>query len=491
MRLLMKNISKGFPGVQALSKVDLELKKGEILGLLGENGAGKSTLIKILSGAYYADSGKIFIDYELQNFKTPHDAQLAGVSIIYQELNYYDELSVGENIFVGRLPKTKMRFVDWKKLNRLAKEQLTKLGLNIDPKKKMSQLTTAEKQLVEIAKAISREMKILVMDEPTAALNDEEVTRLIKNIKQLATEGISIVYISHRLEEIFLVSNRVEVLRDGRRVGVFETQLTNKAELVKAMVGREISEMYPKRSISLGDTLIDIQGIGNDHIKDITFSTRRGEILGVFGLMGSGRTKLCEALFGIDKIVSGTVTVNGKELTIHSPRDAKRAGIAYVPSERKSEGLILKQSVRENFSTAIIHKIKKLMFIMRNTEQENAKKWVRELSISTPTIETFVELLSGGNQQKVVLGKWLETKPQVIILNEPTRGIDVGAKVEIYSIIEDLCDEGLAVILVSSEQPEILALSDRIVVLCEGKMTGILQKDEYSPERLMQYAIGG
>ena len=370
--LQMDGITKRFPGVVALNNVDLELKKTEILALLGENGAGKSTLLKILSGAYFADEGEIRIEGEIQNFKTPLDAARAGVSIIYQELNYFDELTVGENIFVGRLPKTRAGFVDWKKINRDSTEILEKLGVHIDPKKLIKKLTTAEKQLVEIVKTISRKMKILVMDEPTAALNDEEVIHLVERIKQLAETGIGVVYISHRLEEVYMVSHKVMVLRDGERVGEYQTDSTPRNRLVKAMVGREISEMYPKREIPIGDVIFEVKGLSNNHLREIDFTVRSGEILGVFGLMGSGRTKLCEALFGLSKVDSGHIYVEGKRVLVKSPIHAKVKGLAYVPSERKNEGLIMMQTVRENFSTAILDKLKRIIFLNRSREENIA-----------------------------------------------------------------------------------------------------------------------
>jgi len=489
--LEMKGICKRFSGVIALNNVDLKLERGQVLALLGENGAGKSTLLKILSGAYIADEGEIYINGEKQNYKNPLDAIDAGVSIIYQELNYYNDFTVAENIFVGRLPKYKSGLINWKKLNADAKEVLNKLGVKIDPKTIMKKLTTAEKQMVEIAKSISKKMDILVMDEPSAALSDEEVNNLIEIIKQLANTGIGIVYISHRLEELFMVSDKVQVLRDGEYIDTFDTDKTDRDELVKAMVGRSIDDMYPKRELPIGDVIFEVKDLSSHAIKDISFNVRSGEILGVFGLMGSGRTNLCESIFGLDKSTSGTVIVNGKYVNIKSPSDAKKAGLAYVPSERKTEGLIMIQSVRENLSSAILDKVKKLGIIRKRQEEENARKWVNNLSIKTPKIDSIIETLSGGNQQKVVLGKWLETNPSMIILNEPTRGIDVGAKVEIYQLMEKLCEEGLGVLFISSEQPELLGLADRIIVMCEGELTGCMSRNEFCCEGLLNYAIGG
>ncbi len=489
--LKMKGITKHFPGVLALDNVGLEVDSGEVLAILGENGAGKSTMLKILAGAFTPDKGEIFIDGEKQRIKIPSDAQKAGVSIIYQELNYYDELTVAENIFVGRMPKNKAGIVKWKESRRLAKKALEKVNLDISPKRLMKELSTAEKQLVEIAKAISKEMRILVMDEPTAALNDTEVDNLIKIIKHLAGQGIAIIYISHRIEELFLVSDKVEVLRDGKFIGVYETAKVTRGELVKLMVGREIAQMYPKKDIERGRKLLEVEDLNSEFVKDINFHVNAGEILGIFGLMGSGRTHLCEALFGVSKTTSGTLSMEGKKIKFKNPKSAKKAGLAYVPSERKNEGLILMHSVKYNLSTAIIEKMKKFVFIDQKREKANAKKWVKELKVDTPSIDNKIESLSGGNQQKVVLGKWLETKPEVIIMNEPTRGVDVGAKVEIYTIMEELCEKGMGVVLISSEQPEILALSDRIIVMCEGRFNGEFSREEFTSEGILHCAIGG
>lgn len=487
--LEMNGITKRFPGVVALNNVDLQLNNGEVLALLGENGAGKSTLLKILAGAYMMDSGEIYIEGQKQNFKNPLDAFKVGISVIYQELNYFNDLTIAENIFVGRMPKNKFGLIDLTELYSLSKKVLGKMGLDINPKLLMNSLATAERQMIEIAKAISKEMKILVMDEPTAALNDVESENLIKTVKNLASSGIGIIYISHRIEELFLVSDKIEVLRDGEKIGVYDTRNITRDKLVKAMVGRTISDMYPKRDIKIRETVLEVKGLTNEYIKDISFSVRAGEILGVFGLLGSGRTKLCEALFGIKSYVSGSITINGESVKIKSPSHAKKVGLAYVPSARKIEGLILIQTVRENFSTAIIDKLSKYLLIRKKIEEKNAKKWVKNLSVITPGIETAIESLSGGNQQKVVIGKWLETEPKVIILNDPTRGVDVGAKVEIYNIIGNLCEQGMGVIFISSEQPEILALSDRIIVMSEGRLTGKFSKEEFSAEKILYSAI--
>ncbi len=489
----MKNISKQFPGVKALDQVSIDLYEGEVLALLGENGAGKSTLLKTLSGVYTADSGKIFLDNAEKNFRTPADAAEAGISIIYQELNYISDLTVAENIFVGRIPvKGIMKKVDWKRMYEDAQKALETVGADINPGELMMNLSVAEKQLVEIARAVSKNMRVLVMDEPTAALNDREVEKLLVLVRKLAEMGVSVIYISHRLDELFKVADRVTVLRDGKYIGSVNIDKTNKSELVSMMVGRDISDMYPKQQIPISDKVFEVEGLNNGQLKDISFYTRKGEILGIFGLMGSGRSKLAKTIFGLEKPKSGKFIMENKCINIDSPEQAIKYGLAYVPCERKQEGLILCQSVKQNVLTANLDKVSRLLGILDlEAESELAGKWVDTLGVKTPGIETIIEALSGGNQQKVVLAKWLVSDPKVLILNEPTRGIDVGAKVEIYRIMEELCAKGLSIIMISSELPEILALSDRVIVLSNGRITGEINREEACQENLMHCAIGG
>ena len=489
--LKLTGITKQFPGVLALDNVDLELRRNEILAIAGENGAGKSTLIKILSGAYQPDQGEIVLDGVKYSFKTPRSAANAGVSIIYQELNYFNDLSVAENIFVGRLPKYRSGVINWKKLYSDARNVLQELGVDINPKKNIRSLSVAEKQLVEIAKAISKNMKILVMDEPTSALNDSEINILLRLIKNIASSETSVIYVSHRLDEVFEIADRVMVMRDGKRIDVLDAKTTTKNKLVSLMVGRDIKDMYPKTAIDIGDTVLQVDNITNEYIQNISFEVKAGEIYGIYGLLGSGRSELCRALFGVDKIHSGQISIDGEPVKIRSPRDAIRKGLAYIPSERKAEGLVLIQSVRENLITASLKDfVNKLNIIQAKKEIANANKWVDGLTIKTPGINTIVMSLSGGNQQKVVLGKWMQVGPKVLIMNEPTRGIDVGAKTEIYKLIESFCEQGLSVIMISSEMEEILALSDRIMVMSDGKKAGELSENEATQEKLLHYAIG-
>lgn len=488
--LQMKEITKKFPGVLALNKVDLELYHGEVLALLGENGAGKSTLIKILSGAYYPDEGEILIEGQKQQYKTPREANDKGVSIIYQELNYLNDLTVAENIYLNRWPLGRGKKIDWKKLNQDAKDILDKLEVDISTTSLMKDLSVAEKQLTEIAKALSQDMKILVMDEPTSALAEKEAEKLMKLVDRLRKEGKGIIFISHRLDELFLIADRVQVMRDGERVGVVKTSEAKRDDLIQLMVGRKLNATYAKRDIEKKQTILDVKGVSTDYLNDISFHVKSGEILGIFGLMGAGRSELAQCIFGTHRMKSGEVQVDGKSVYIRKPADAIKNGIAYVTAERKKDGLVLIQSIKENIMTASIDRYSTPLKINKKKEKEFALEWKKKLSIKAPDINTEVGGLSGGNQQKVVLAKWLVTEPKVLILNEPTRGIDVGAKTEIYNLMEDFCEAGLGVIMISSELPEILQLADRVIVMCEGKLTGEFTYEEMNQEKLMHGAIG-
>lgn len=487
----MQNITKRFPGVLALDDVTLELRKGEVLALLGENGAGKSTLIKILSGAYYPDSGSIEIDGKKVKYKSPTDALEAGVSVIYQELNYLDSLSIAENIFVGRLPKKLFGQIDWKKLRADSERLLELVGLNYDPFTKVSSLSVGEKQMIEIARAVSRNIKIAVMDEPTSALTDTEIEKLFNLIKNLKTKGISVIYISHRLDEVFEISDRVQVMRDGRSVGILNTAETSRDRLVELMVGRQISSMYPKAEIEIGEPILKVDNLTTSKVRNISFEVRKGEILGLFGLMGSGRTNIVEAIFGLEEIKSGTVVLNGVKTSFRQPAHAIKAGLAYVPNERKKAGVILGLSLKRNITVTCMKKFDKVYRMDTRKEDQVVKQWVQNLGIKTPHINTLIDNLSGGNQQKAVIAKWMATNPSVLLLNEPTRGIDVGAKTEIYRLMEDLCNKGLGIVMISSELPEILSIADRIVVISEGQVKGVFNRKEATQVSLMNAAVGG
>ena len=489
--LEMRGITKRFPGVLALDKVSLDLRKGEVLALVGENGAGKSTLMKILSGAYETDSGEIYIDGAKTEFNTPRQAIEFGISIMHQELNYLDELSIAENIFMGNLPLKKTGLVDYPLLMKETKKYMEIIGLNRDPVLEMKYLSVGERQMVEIAKAISRKIRILIMDEPTAALNEEETHKLFEIVKGLSAEGISVIYISHRLDEIFEVSGRVMVMRDGTKVQTLETSKTDKNEIVRLMVGREIKDMYPHEQNEKGDFALEVDGLSIFPGQDVSFSLRKGEILGLFGIMGAGRARIVEAIFGNEAFKCRSLRIDGAPAHIRNPHMAIKYGLAYVPSERKKEGLILIHSVKENISIAALSFFKKLVFFLDHShEAETANKWVSRMSIKTPSLATQVESLSGGNQQKVVLAKWMMTEPKVLFMNEPTRGIDVGAKIEVYKLMGEFCKNGLGIVLISSELPEIMSIADRILTIQDGNITGEFNKGEYDQEMLLSAALG-
>ena len=487
--LRMENITKEFPGVLALDNVSIDLHKGEVLGILGENGAGKSTLIKILAGNYIKDAGDIFVDDEKFEITGPAEAMASGIRVIYQELNTLDNLTVTENIFIGeQLTKSALKIVDWKAMTRRARELLNTLNVDLDPNAIVGELSVSDKQVVEIAKAISREAKILVMDEPTAALSEEETQSLFKIIDTLKAEGVAIIYISHRLKEIFKITDRVTVLRDGKKVGTVKTADTDSNKLVEMMVGRDIKDMYPKREISIGKTVMEVKDLFAEGVNDISFELKKGEILGIFGLLGSGRSHLVKTLFGANKIKGGEIILNGKKLNLKGPSIARDEKIGLVPLDRKAEGLALIMGVKENITLANIKELGKSFLVNRRTERNKAQKWVKEIGIKTPSVSQEVNSLSGGNQQKVVLAKWLESGSQIIILNEPTRGIDVGAKIEIYKLMQDLCEKGDSIIMISSELPEIMSIADRILVMSKGRFTEEYLRKEASEEKLLHAA---
>jgi ribose transport system ATP-binding protein len=492
--LKMENICKSFPGVNALVNVNFELKKGEVHALLGENGAGKSTLMKVLTGVYQKDSGKIFLNDEEVNILNPKDAQKLGISIIHQELNLLPHLTVAENILIGREPMNKdIQFItDDKKLNNDAKQVLTLLGLNnIDPTTKVKNLSVAMQQMVEIAKALSVNAQILIMDEPTAALTETEINELFKIIKQLKQRGVSIVYISHRMEELNYICDRVTVMRDGQSIKTMNFNETNTEELIRLMVGRKLSEQFPKITCIRGEKILEVKNLTRkDILKNISFSLYKGEILGIAGLMGAGRTELARSIFGADKFDSGKIFIEGKQVTINSPYDAIMNGIAYVSEDRKRDGLLLNLPLCENVTLASLNAITNRGFISVKKEKDVTKSYIKSLDIKTPSVEQKVKYLSGGNQQKVVLAKWLCVKElKVVIFDEPTRGIDVGAKVEVYNLMNQLLQKNIGVIMISSELPEILGMSDRILVMREGEITAEFKREEATQERILSYAM--
>lgn len=484
-----KNITKVFPGVKALSNVSLKLREGEVLALLGENGAGKSTLIKILSGVHNCEEGDVFINGEKVVFNKPSDATEKGISIIHQELNYVGTISVAENIFMGNIPK-KGFVIDYPKMYEEARKIMARIGVDINPKEIIGRLTVAQKQLIEIAKVVTDQTKVLIMDEPTSALNDVETENLIKFIHNVAKKGIAIIYISHRFDEIFRIADSVVVLRDGCNVGGMDIQDASREKFVTMMAGRSISDTYIKKEANPGDVVLEARHLSTTHIKDVTFQARYGEITGVYGLLGSGHNDLGPAIFGQERIISGEILVDGKNIKLDTPITAIEHGMAYVPAERKTEGLILNSSIKINMTTAYYSKHKNKKFIDFGKDNSIAKKWIEKFSIKTPSPETKAESLSGGNQQKVVLSKWLELNPKILILNEPTRGIDVGAKIEIYKILDELCQQGLCVIMITSEMEELLTMSDRVMVMHDGLIMADLSGEKISQNNIIKYAMG-
>jgi len=493
MLLEMKEIDKSFPGVKVLQNVQFSLNSGELHALMGENGAGKSTLMKILNGIYSKDNGTIIVKGKPEEIASTKVAEGLGISIIHQELNLIPYLSIMENIFLGREFKLgKTPFVNWKKMRSEAERYLKQLGMDLDPRTIVEELSVGQQQMVEIAKALSMQADILVLDEPTAALTDREIEKLFEVIAALKAKGVGMIYISHRMEEIFQISDCITVLRDGKYIGTRKTKETDMDELVRMMVGRDINDRFPKIEITPGEERLRVEGISlGQKLRDISFSVRSGEILGLAGLMGAGRTEVAKVLFGVTPATQGKIFIDGKEATIRKPIDAIGAGIALVTEDRKHEGLILSLSIRENLSLPNLAKLSVSGFMKRSKESVLSEETIEKLHIRTPHAEQVVGALSGGNQQKVVIGKWLATKPKILILDEPTRGVDIGAKKEIYDLMNQLAKEGVAILMISSELPEVLGMSDRIIVMHEGRVTAELSREEATQERIMYAATGG
>ncbi|HHW47678.1 MAG TPA: sugar ABC transporter ATP-binding protein [Clostridiaceae bacterium] len=483
--LSIKNVSKSFPGVKALDQVSLEVRRGTVHGIVGENGAGKSTLMKILSGVYQKDSGTIIFDGEDIKSTTPIQSMKRGLSIIYQELNLVNTMSVGENIFLGRFSEMGgMRGVHAK-----AKELLKSIGSNIDTYKLVSELSVSEKQMVEIAKALSFDSKLIIMDEPSSSLTADEMKELAKIIHHLKDKGISIIYISHKLDEIFEFCSVVTIMRDGHVIDTKPISEITRAEMIAKMVGRPIENEYPERPNCVGETLMEVRSINTKKLHNISFKLRKGEILGFVGLVGAGRTEIVRAIFGADKVKGHEILIDGKPVKIKNPRDAKKAGIAFVPEDRKLQGLVLPFTVESNISMANLDKITRFGFLNRSAERGMAEKHVKALGIKTPSIKTKVRNLSGGNQQKCVVGRWMETNPRILILDEPTRGIDVGAKYEIYLLMKKIAESGGSIILISSELPEVLNMSNRVLTICDGRITGEFDPRTASADQIMEKAL--
>ena len=485
------NITKVFPGVRALDKVGLKLLPGEVHGLVGENGAGKSTLIKIISGVYQPNSGEIFFNGIKQIIRDPSFALHLGIVPVHQEINLEQHLSVAENIFIGRQPKTKLGLIDYREMNRLAAEWLNELGVHIDPKMPLGMISIAERQMVSIARAISLDAKVLIFDEPTSSLAEHETNALFKAIRKLKKKDIGIIYISHRLEEVFKICDCLTIMRDGSVVAEKNMSEVTSESIIRMMIGRDIKEMYQKDRLRIGKQVLEVRNLSVKGIlNDISFEINSGEIVGIAGLVGAGRTELVRAIFGDLQKASGKVFIDGKEVKINTPADSIKAGIGLVPEDRKEQGLVLGLPVANNICMAIMSKITNLGIINRKKETEFANQYVNQLSIRTPSIDQPVQYLSGGNQQRVVIAKWLATKPKLLLVDEPTRGIDVGAKAEIHALLNELAKNGVAILMISSELPEILAMSDRILVMHQGQLKAELSGKKATEEEVMRYAIG-
>jgi ribose transport system ATP-binding protein len=487
--LEMRGIGKSFPGVRALQDVSLTVREGKVHALLGENGAGKSTLIKILSGAYSGDEGEILFDGKPVTIRGPEDAQALGISTIYQEFNLARNLTVAENIFLGHLPRNGIR-VDWQAVRKRSREILDRLGASIPVDAVVANLSVAEQQLVEISKSLNRKTRVLIMDEPSAVLGEGDLERLFQVVRSLTAQGIGIIYISHRMKEIFELADEVTVLKDGRYIGTRRVADVKMDELVRLMIGRDLKDVYPKRTPKLGEVLLDVRNLRRHKlVHDVSFQLRAGEIIGFSGITGSGRTEVMRAVFGADPHTA-EMKVSGKPYRARSPKDAIRRGIALLTEDRKAQGLFLKQDVTLNTTISGMRQYTRGGVIQRGRENAQVQKMIRDLRIKTPSASFIVVNMSGGNQQKVVLARWLSVGTRILIMDEPTRGIDVGSKAEIYQIMDELTKRGVGIIMISSELPEVLGMSDRIMVMSEGTIVAELSREQASEEAIMKHAVG-
>jgi rhamnose transport system ATP-binding protein len=489
--LRLAGISKHFPGVRALHDVHLSLRAGEVTALVGENGAGKSTVVKILTGIYRPDAGEVWIDGKLVSFSGPRDAWSAGVTAIHQETVMFDELSLVENVFMGHMRK-RGALLDWSWMRQRTSELLRGLDCDIDPQTRLKTLGVAQKHLVQIARALSHDARIVIMDEPTAALSAREIDDLFRIVAQLKGEGRSILFISHKFEEIFRIADRFACLRDGEHVGEGKIATTTPQELVRLMIGRSIEQVFPKRSVPLGAVALEVKNLANaTEFADISFALRAGEILGLYGLIGAGRSEAMQAVFGLTRPAHGDIRVKGEVRMIGSPADAIRAGIAYVPEDRQAQGAVLPFGVRENVTLASLQRHTAMSFLSRSSELRETRRLGARLAVKAANWEQRLRELSGGNQQKIVIAKWLATRPEIIILDEPTKGIDVGSKAAVHEFMIELAGEGLAILLISSELPEIMGMSDRILVMHEGRIVQEFDRASMDAAAIVTAATGG
>ncbi len=486
--LKVVDISKEFPGVKALDQVSIDFYPGEVHAIVGENGAGKSTLMKIIAGVYKQNGGKIIFKEIERYWKHPSEAIKEGIVTIFQELSVMDNLSVSENLFLGSEPK-RGPFLNFGKLYKSAKEFLKEFDLNINPNDKLKKFTIGVQQMIEIARATYKESKVIIMDEPTSSLTQNEVAKLFEVIRNLKQKGVSIIFVSHRLEEIFEIADKVSVLRDGKLVGTNNISDLNRDKIVEMMVGRKIENFYIKKEHQIGKPIMKVENLSGEGFENVSFEVHEGEVLGFSGLIGAGRSEIMETIIGLRKKKSGNIYVDNKEVAINSPLDAVKLGIGMVPEDRKRKGLILIHSVKDNISLPSLDKLKRFRIFVNEKAEKELSKWaIDSFNIKTPSPTRRVKYLSGGNQQKVVVAKWIALKPKILILDEPTRGIDVGAKAEIYELISDLAQQGMAIIMISSELPEVLQISDRIAVMAYGHLTGVLNAKEASQEKVMKLA---
>lgn len=492
-RLRLEHITKTYPGVRAVNDVTLEAYPGEVLALVGENGAGKTTLMNILSGAVQPDTGVIWLDGQPVKVDNPRSALDLGISMIHQELALIPQLDAARNMFLGREPRRRTAvFVDWKRLEAEAARELQELGIDLPLNVPVSELSVAQQQLVEIAKALSLQARIIILDEPTSSLSDKEAEALYRLIRDLKSRGVTLIFVSHRMEEVFAVSDRVAIMRDGSLVAVSATSETTPEQVVRAMVGRELQDYYSKRmSTQAGEVVLEVRHLRRGReVRDVSFVLRRGEIVGMAGLVGAGRSNVARILFGIDRPEAGEILLEGKPVELKSPQDAIERGVGYVPEDRKAQGLFLAQSVRSNLGVILYRSLSRLSFVKFSKIGQLATDMSRRLNIRTPSLRQKVRYLSGGNQQKVLIARWLELNPKVLILDEPTRGVDVGAKAEIHALIGELAAQGKAILMISSELPEVLGVSDRVLVMHEGRIVAEFSREEATQDKVMEAATG-
>lgn len=490
IKLRVSQIEKSFPGVKALDKIDFTVKKGSVHVLCGENGAGKSTLMKIINGVYQPDSGQIFIDEKPVKISSPIQARSLGISMIFQEMNYVPEMTVEENIFLGNLPVGKLGNVDWKEVRQKTKELLKKENLPYSPTTLLKDLTVSDIQMLEIIKAISYNSDIIIMDEPTSAITLKEVEKLFAKIRELKARGVSIIYISHKLDEIFQIADEITVFRDGTVVESHPKEELDIEAVIALMVGRKLTNTYPKEEVKIGEELLKVEKLSGLTYHDVSFHLNKGEIIGFAGLMGAGRTEVMRSLFGLDPIISGNVSIKGKQVGVKSVSQSIENGLVMLSEDRRRYGIIPVRSVKENTTLSFLQKVFYKFRLHHKIEKNIVSDMFGKMKVKTPTLDTSIQSLSGGNQQKVVLAKWMIRNPDILILDEPTRGIDVGAKFEIYKLMTNLAQEGKSVIMVSSELPELIGMCDRIYVMSKGTITGELKRKDFTQELIMKYATG-